>query len=148
MSRKTTSNTAFKPTIWQEIYKHYEVYFDLIARKCTSLLKAYPRTIFTGMIISILLSIGCFFFIPRKIPSETSPTSSIIGSMQTSISGLASTASVMKELLALNGLIENVVKKESLNQQDSIFLIQALERMQILEKSLVTQNNPPTINDK
>lgn len=148
MSRKTTYNSTLRPSIWKEIYTHHKVHFDRITNKCTSLIIAYPQTIFAFMITSILISIGCFFLIPKDKTAQKLPSSALIGSMQTSMNGLVSTASVMSELLELNGLIQNIVKKDSLNHQDSIFLIHILDRMQILEKSIATQNDVPTINNK
>jgi len=96
----------------------------------------------------MLLSIGYFFFIPpQKIP-KASPTHPIMGSIQTGMNGLISTASTINELLELNSLIESMALKDSLNNQDSLFLIEILDKMQIIEKSLAIKNRKTIIHDK
>lgn len=144
MFRKITSNQVDKPTLWQEIYKRWEDQINILSIKITAILINYPRAIYSVMITSILISLVCFFYLP-KIPQQNTPitSASMINSVSSSIGSIASTAGAAKEILELQSILENIVNKDSLTQQDSMMVLYVFERMQQIENSIIK----PTLHD-
>ncbi|MCA5004039.1 hypothetical protein [Sphingobacterium bovistauri] len=144
MFKKPTSDKVDKPTIWLEIYNRWEDQINFIKIKIITILRIYPRIIFAFMVTSILISIVCFFYL-YKSPKDNHELSSapLLGSVTSSIGSIASSAGALKELLALQSIIENIVSKDSLTHQDSIMVLHVFERMQKIENSM----KKPKISD-
>lgn len=132
MFKKTTSNKS-ESSVWKEIGSEFSKY-TVHLRKCVrSKLSTYPKQVFMFMVLCILISICCFFMLPRqkevkivKNPKLSAPIADGMGNIFGSISDL-------KEVLELQAVLEGLLKKDNLDKQDSMILIQIKDRLLSLE---------------
>lgn len=144
MFRKTTSNNQDKPTLWQEVFNIWEDKINILKVKITAILKSYPRAIYAFMIITILISLVCFFYLPApKKVSTVLNSENIMSDISLSIGSIAKSAGAAKELIELQNLLEDIVSKDSLTQQDSMVVLYVFEKMQLIEKNIIK----PSISD-
>ena len=149
MFRKTTSNKEDKPSLWKELYHTWEDQINILHLKLLNILRSYPKTIYASMVSSILLSIGCFFYLPKKPNNNAqSPSKSLLTGFSSGIGNIASSASAAKELLELQSIVENLVHKDSLTQQDSVMVLYVFERMQKIENSIIRPKVPDKLTQK
>ncbi|SPZ92128.1 Uncharacterised protein [Sphingobacterium multivorum] len=128
MFKKTTSNKS-ESSVWKEIGSEFSRY-TVHLRKCVmSKLGTYPKQVFMFMVLCILISICCFFMLPRqkevkmvKNPKLSAPIADGMGNIFGSISDL-------KEVLELQAVLEGLSKKDNLDKQDSMILIQIKDRL-------------------
>lgn len=132
MFKKTTSNKS-ESSVWKEIGSEFSRY-TVHLRKCVrSKLSTYPKQVFMFMVLCILISICCFFMLPRqkevkmvKNPKLSAPIADGMGNISGSISDL-------KEVLELQAVLDGLSKKDHLDKQDSMILIQIRDRLLSLE---------------
>ncbi len=132
MFRKITSNKS-ESSVWKEIGNEFSRYTVHLRRCVRSKLSTYPKQVFMFMVSCILISICCFFMLPRqkevkmvKNPKLSAPIADGMGNIFGSISDL-------KEVLELQAVLEGLSKKENLDKQDSMILIQIKDSLLSLE---------------
>ena len=132
MFKKTTSNKS-ESSVWKEIGKEFSRYTVHLRRCVRSKLSTYPKQVFMFMVSCILISICCFFMLPRQMevkmvknPQLSAPIADGMGNIFGSISDL-------KEVLELQAVLEGLSKKDNLDKQDSMILIQIKDRLLSLE---------------
>jgi len=132
MFKKITSNKS-ESSVWNEISREFSRYTVQLKRCVRSKLSTYPQQVYMFMVLCILVSIGCFFLLPRqkevkmeKNPKLSVPITNGMGNIFGSISDL-------KEVLELQAILEGLSKKDNLDKQDSLILIQIKDRLLSLE---------------
>lgn len=132
MFKKITSNRS-ESSVWKEIGNEFSRYTIHFRRCVRSKLSTYPKQVFMFMVLCILISICCFFMLPRqkevkmvKNPQLSAPIADGMGNIFGSISDL-------KEVLELQAVLEGLSKKDNLDKQDSMILIQIKDRLLSLE---------------
>lgn len=149
MYRKMSSNKAYRSTIWQALYNSWKHHIHRLSPRIITLLKNYPRAIYTAMVTSILISLVCFFYLPKNFKDSAKQSSpSLLSSVSSGISSIALSAGAAKELLELQSIIENVYSKDSLTNQDSIMVLYVLERMQKIQSNISNTKMPNTLNSR
>lgn len=71
MFKKITSNRPPDTTVWTAFYREFGKYIDGSIARSKRFLEARPRTVFFAMVVSILVSVGCFLFLQKKYRKKT-----------------------------------------------------------------------------
>lgn len=149
MFRRITSNNKDKPPIWQELYNRWEDHIGRIQRSFFYIINSYPKTIYSLMVSSILISLGCFFYLPKSQKDKTQvPAKNLLSGFYSGMGSIAYSASATKELFELQSIVEQLVRKDSLTQQDSAMVLYVFERMQKIENSIINSKMPDTLTHK
>lgn len=100
-------------------------------------LQKYPRLCYCAMLCCIIISALLTFSVMRpKRKSVREPFSPLQGELSQGITQFLHTAASLKEVLALQLQIDSLLKKDRLNGTDSLLLLNAFEKMELLEKQL------------
>src|SRR5690606_34902141 len=118
------------------VYREFGKYIDGFSVRIRRFLESRPLAVFLAMVISILVSVGCFLFIPKKKPLEDDTRISIQQPMVGGMNDIVSTVSTLKELLEINAVLDGLLEKDGLDSSDSLLMEQAIDRVRILEKQL------------
>ena len=110
------------------------------------LVDRYPVHFF-GIMVACMLGSGILAFTvmrvgtPHKLPVFTPPPSSGAAS---ELTGIIDTYSAIREVADLQQLIAEIVQKDTLSTGDSILLTDALQRFELIQRSINTndKNNP------
>lgn len=140
MFKKTTSNRPPDTTVWAAFYKEFDKYIEGSITRSKRFLEARPRTVFFAMVLSILISIGCFLFLPKETPKKDPLQLSVQQPLMNGMGGIVTTVSTLKELLEIRTVLDTLMQKDSLDSSDSLLMERAIDRMQILEKRLAEAN--------
>jgi len=140
MFKKITSNRPPDTTLWTAFYKEFGRYIDGSIVRTKRFLEARPRTVFLAMVLSILVSVGCFLFLPKEIPQNDTVHLSVQQPLMDGMGGIVTTVSALKELLEIRTVLDSLMEKENLDSSDSLLMERAIDRMQILEKRLAEAN--------
>lgn len=149
MFRKTTSNKVDKPSLWKELYHRWEDQINILNIKFLTLLKSYPKAIYATMVLSMLISVACFFYIPKTPKDQSqSPSANLLSGFSSGLGNIATSVGAAKELLELQSIVENLIHKDSLTHQDSIMVLFVFDRMQQIENSIINSKTEDTITHK
>lgn len=140
MFKKITSNRPPDTTLWTAFHKEFGRYIDGSIARTKRFLEARPRTVFFAMVVSILVSVGCFLFLPKEIPQKDTVELSVQQPLVDGMGGIVTTVSALKELLEIRTILDSLMEKENLDSSDSLLMERAIDRMQILEKRLAEAN--------
>lgn len=135
MCKKTTSNRKSE-AVWTAFYSEFGDYVEGSVGRFKRMLEAWPRTVFVVMVTSIVVSIGCFLFLPKRAPKKSPAPQSMQQPFMDGMGGVLTTVSALKELLELRTLLDDLMGKENLDSADSLLMERAITRMQILEERL------------
>ena len=142
MFKKITSNRPPDTTVWTAFYKEFGKYIDGSIARSKQFLETRPRAVFFAMVVSILVSVGCFLFLPKEIPQKDNVQLSVQQPLMDGMGGIVTTVSALKELLEIRTILDSLMEKENLDSSDSLLMERAIDRMQILEKRLAETNKP------
>lgn len=149
MFRRITSNNENQPSIWQELYNRWEDRIVRIQRRFFYIINSYPKSVYAAMVSSILISLGCFFYLPKTHKDKTkAPTKSLLSGFYSGMGSIAYSASATKELFELQSIVEQLVRKDSLTHQDSAMVLYVFDRMQKIENSIINSKRPDTLAHK
>lgn len=140
MFRKITSNRTPGTTVWTAFYGEFGKYIDGSIARTKQFLEARPLAVFLAMVVIILVSVGCFLFLPKKPVQKDTTRISIEQPIKDGMGGIVSTVSTLKELLEINSVLDGLLKKDSLDSNDSLVMEKAIDRIQQLEKQLGEAN--------
>lgn len=140
MFKKITSNRPPDTTVWTAFYREFGKYIEGSIARSKRFLEARPRTVFFAMVVSILVSVGCFLFLPKEIPQKDTVQLSVQQPLMDGMGGIVTTVSALKELLEIRTILDSLMEKENLDSSDSLLMERAIDRMQILEKRLAEAN--------
>ena len=137
MSRKTISEQDNQVTLFSELRKEFAAYFTLLSQRRNEFLQRYPRQVFTGMLICLVTSVVLAFSVMRQ---KKAPTPSGMGKagveMNSGLGEILNTGTALKEVLELQSQVEIILKKDSLNQADSLLLKAAFDRLESINSKL------------
>src|SRR5690554_3002023 len=129
MSQKTPS----------ENLKESQGEFSGLFQKAGYLIKEYPKLVFLSMVLLIILSGLASFLHPLKNQFDQ-PKHDLeerfqegAGTTSTELGLLLDLGGRAKRLYALQGKIERLLSKDTLSQEDSLFLEKALEELEYFE---------------
>lgn len=142
MFKKITSNRPPDTTVWTAFYREFGRYIDGSITGTKRFLETRPRTVFIVMVLSILVSVGCFLFLPKEKPKKDSPNLFVQQPLMDGMGGIVTTVSTLKELLEIRTVLDGLIEKDSLDSSDSLLMENAIDRMQVLEKRLSEANKP------
>ena len=140
MFKKITSNRPPDTTVWTAFYREFGKYIDGGTHRTKQFLEARPRTVFSVMVASILVSASCFLFLPKEKPKKESPNFFLQQPLTDGMGGIVTTVSTLKELLEIRTVLDGLIEKDSLDSSDSLLMENAIDRMQVLEKRLAEAN--------
>jgi len=140
MFKKITSNRPPDTTVWTAFYKEFGKYIDGSITRTKRFLEARPRTVFFAMVLSILVSVGCFLFLPKETQKKEPLQLSVQQPLTDGMGGIVTTVSTLKELLEIRTVLDVLMQKDSLDSTDSLLMENAIDRMQILERRLSEAN--------
>lgn len=90
-----------------------------------------------GMLICLVTSVVLAFSVMRQKKASTPSGIGKAGAEMTSGLGqILNTGTALKEILELQSQVEIILKKDSLNQADSLLLKAAFERLESINKKL------------
>lgn len=137
MFRKTTSDQDNQVTLISELKKELAVYIARFSLMRNRFLQKYPRQVFAAMLICMVTSVVLAFSVMRqqKIPAPSGMGKA--GSEVASGMGqILSTGASLKEVLELQSQIGTILKKDSLDQADSLMLKEAFRRLESIHQKL------------
>jgi len=142
MFKKITSNRPPDTTVWTAFYREFGKYIDRGTHRTKQFLETRPRTVFIAMVLSILVSVGCFLFLPKETPQKDPVHLYVQQPLMDGMGGIVTTVSTLKELLEIRTVLDGLIEKDSLDSSDSLLMENAIDRIQILEKRLSEANKP------
>src|SRR5690606_8475838 len=113
--------------------------FQKAGKSAGYLINEYPKLVFVSMVLFIILSGLAFFLGPLHNRFDQSPEDlkerfqEGTGTTSTDLGLLLDLGGRAKRLYALQGEIERLLSKETLSQEDSLFLEKALEELEYFE---------------
>lgn len=142
MYRKTPSDPPSDAGAWEGMRE----YIRRTGASFRRLVDRYPVHFF-GIMVACMLGSGILAFTvmrvgtPHKLPVFTPPPSSGVAS---ELTGIIDTYSAIREVADLQQLIAEIVQKDTLSTGDSILLTDALQRFELIQRSINTndKNNP------
>lgn len=132
MSQKTPSENL------KDLKKSQEEFSSLF-QKAGYLIKEYPKLVFVSMVLLIILSGLGSFLRPLDKQFDQSPEDleerfqEGTGTTSTELGLLLDLGGRAKRLHAFQGEIERLLSKDTLSQEDSLFLEKALEELEYFE---------------
>ncbi|CDT00908.1 conserved hypothetical protein [Sphingobacterium sp. PM2-P1-29] len=132
MFRKITSNRNPKNTIWSEIHNEFSRYTNKLGNFLQFILGRYPNAIFCFMIAVIVISLAWVFF-ARKEPVKKQNLNVADNPISNSMGQIFGSISDLKEIIELQAIMDVLSKKEKLEVQDSLILVEIKERLFHLE---------------
>ena len=132
MFKKTTSNKS-ESSVWKEIGKEFSRYTVHLRRFVRSKLSTYPKQVFMFMVLCVVISICCFFMLPRQKEVKMEKNAKLSAPIADGMGNIFGSISDLKEVLELQAVLEGLSKKDHLDKQDSMILIQIKDRLLSLE---------------
>lgn len=146
MFRRINSNIDPDATVAKEVRKEFAKYFDKAEERRNILLKAYPKQIFIGMVVLIILSgIVCFVILTpshrqqQKMPSFSTGAADVTGNVTGGIGQIIDLGTRISDLAELRKQVEETLKKPKLTHADTVFLEKAIQQLQHSNKPLNSQ---------
>lgn len=136
MSQKTPSDNLKD---LKESQEEFSALFQKAGNKAGYLIKEYPKLVFVSMVLLIILSGLASLLQPLDNQFDQSPEDleeSIhegSGTTSNELELLLDLGGRAKRLYALQGEIERLLSKDTLGQEDSLFLEKALEELEYFE---------------
>lgn len=121
-----------KRTILSELRREFGFMIDPAEKRAGEVIKQYPRQIFYGMVVIILISVGLRFTIlsPERSPRANAPVlaPAIEKMKKNSIDELPSDPMAkLQKMIDLRTKVEELMRRGHLTRQDSLFIINAEE---------------------
>lgn len=140
MSRKTTSEPDNQVTLFSELRKEFTVYFTRFSHGGSRFIGRYPRQVFTAMLVCMITSAVLAFSVMRQQKvSVRLETGSAASGVTTGLGQILGTSAALREILELQNRISTILKKDTLDQTDSLVLRQAFQRLESIHQQLKTK---------
>src|SRR5690606_34110347 len=128
------------PDLVKEIQAEFSHLFEKVGKKAGYLIKANPRLVFISMVILIVLSgVASFFLLPLESHFDQREDELKVrfkdgaDATSTELGLLLDLGGRAKRLYALQREIERLLSKDTLSQEDSLFLEKAFEELEYFE---------------
>lgn len=141
MFRKIRSNRAPDRTVSVELYHEFRPYLVLLRRRMVRLLKAYPRQVFTLMVILVIFSVLYSFDVlslndkkevKAVVFSNREKSSKPSYSINDGLSKISTTGAKLRKTLEIRKQVDSVLSRGKLSNADSVFLEVKLEELRKL----------------
>lgn len=145
MFKKIRSNINPDVTVTGELRKEFGKYFDKAEEKTNSFFVAYPKQIFIGMLVIIVISaIICFLVLTperqkKKMPDVFKETTSVTNNVTSGLGDIVELGTKVNDIYKLKKQMEQIIAKDKLTKSDSLFLEKAI---------LVLNNSSNLIREK
>ena len=136
MSQKTPSENLKD---LKESQGEFSGLFQKAGRKAGYLIKEYPKLVFVSMVLLIILSglASLLWPLDKQFDQSSEDLEERFqegaGTTSTELGLLLDLGGRAKQLYVLQGEIERLLSKETLSQEDSLFLEKALEELEYFE---------------
>lgn len=133
MFRKIRSNRAPEKTVWADLKDELAPYLQRVYHSSSTLIKKFPKAIFTLMVISLIYSVLWSFSSDKK-PTRSKAdqmvakkdSSQNVTAIDAGLNSISKTADHLRRTMAIRQKVDSVLHKEKLSRADSIFLENAL----------------------
>lgn len=137
MFRKLRSNRDPANTLGSELRKEFAIYFSKAETGVKTLTQQYPKQIYAGMLVLIVVSLVFSFTTTKKIELQQSkPAIGTLKPVQDSFSDIMETGNTFRRTLMLKQEIEIIIGKDKLTAADSLRLEKALDELHDINKTL------------
>lgn len=132
MFKKIRSNINPDVTVTRELRKEFGKYFDEAEEKTNSFFMTYPKQIFIGMLVIIVISaIICFLVLTperqkKKMPDVFKETTSVTNNVTSGLGDIVELGTKVNDIYKLKEQVEQIITKDKLTKSDSVFLEKAI----------------------
>ncbi|MFS2185638.1 hypothetical protein ACCC92_03130 [Mucilaginibacter sp. Mucisp84] len=137
MWKKIRSNRDPADTLYSEIRKEFDPYFQMAGRSVHIILQKFPKGIFGLMVIMMILSMVLTFTVFRRPEPKTKPVARMVPRpLHDGFDEILHAGAQLKETIRLKKIVDSITAKKQLNAGDSSSLVKALDTLQKIHPSL------------
>lgn len=140
MFKKIHSNRDPEKTIWSELNNEFAPYISKANTGFSTIISAYPKQIFVGMMLLIIVSAVLSFTVFRNtddpLAVKVSQQERIIP--QVPQVNMLQMIDLMEETLLIQKQLDSIAAKEVLSATDSLTITNGIKRLDELESILTT----------
>jgi len=140
MFKKIHSNRDPRDTLYSELKKEFSVYFDKGNHAFKNLAGAYPKSIFSLMIILLLASLIVAVVLHDKVVSEHKPAAAAsrekVTPLNDGFDNIMAAAAALKETIRLRREVDSITAKRTLTKPDSLTLLRDLDSLRQIRITL------------
>lgn len=130
MFRKICSNRDSRDTLYSELRKEFSGYFRKADDWFNNLCLAYPKAVYAGMVLLIIVSIGLSLtlFRPKPVvPVLLKAERKVAQPLPGGFGEVLGKAAAIQKSLAIKATVESLIAKDSLNRADSLVLEKSID---------------------
>ncbi|MGP2550155.1 hypothetical protein [Mucilaginibacter rubeus] len=135
MLRRIRSNRDPRDTLYSELRREFGTYFQAGEVAVKRLSVAYPKFLFSCMIVLIILSFLLSFTLFRH-SSEKKVHQPVTRGVQQGFDRITGIATSIRQALELRRVVDSLSAKKQLTPTDSVLLDSTLDRLSRLKQSL------------
>ena len=139
MFRKIRSSRDPSHTFAKELYRELQPYFAIAARRLYALGERYPKLLFTGMVIHIVVSVVLILAVFNKAaaPYKTRQHRAGFSALRRDMEQISEAGAALKEIMLQKRIIDSITAKSVLTSSDSVALGHALDKLTALNNNLI-----------
>ncbi|MBD1395170.1 hypothetical protein [Mucilaginibacter glaciei] len=137
MWRKIHSNRDPRDTLFSELKKEFQPYVVKGVGRFRSAATKYPRLLFAGMIVALLISLALSFTIFREHEQVVTPVvKSLSNPGADGFEQIMQATGKIRETIKLKHLVDSLTAEKQLSKADTLLLDSALDRLQQIHHTL------------
>jgi hypothetical protein len=137
MWKKIRSNRNPEDTVYSEIRKEFNPYFERVGAGLNIFLQKFPKGVFGLMVVLMTASLVMTFTVFRHPEQKTMPVPKItIQPLHDGFDQILRAGAQLKETIRLKKIVDSISAKKRLTASDSIALVRALDSLQKIHPSL------------
>ena len=139
MFRKIRSSRDPSHTLAKEFYRELQPYFVIAARRLHALGMRYPKLLFTGMVIHIVVSVVLILTVFNRAaaPAKTGQHRAGFSALRRDMEQISEAGAALKEIMLQKRIIDSITAKSVLSKSDSVALGHALDKLTALNNNLI-----------
>jgi hypothetical protein len=135
MFRKIHSNRDPNDTILSELRKEFTIYFEKTSRTITQKMEKRPKLTLSAMVMLMFISaILCFTVFRNKEPIAKESKTVNVNPVSDGFGQILSVSSKIRQTLRLKHQVDSLTKKTTLSKQDSVLLLNDLNKLHQISK--------------
>lgn len=140
MFKKIHSNRDPEKTIWSELNNEFAPYISKANTGFSTIISAYPKQIFVGMMLLIIVSAVLSFTVFRNTddPLAVKVSGQVRIIPQVPQANMLQMIDLMEETLLIQKQLDSIAAKEVLSAADSLTITNGIKRLDELESILTT----------
>lgn len=140
MFKKIHSNRDPEKTIWSELNNEFAPYISKANTGFSTIISAYPKQIFVGMMLLIIVSAVLSFTVFRNTddPLAVKVSGQVRITPQVPQANMLQMIDLMEETLLIQKQLDSIAAKEVLSATDSLTITNGIKRLDELESILTT----------